>query len=317
MLISIIIPVYNAQKYLEECLYSILNQNFKDFEVIMVNDGSTDISGELCEKFCLKDNRFVTYHQENMGASSARNLGVTKANGEWITFIDSDDTINPGYLENFSAFVNEHIQLIVQGFIKWHNKDDHGSIKDFNLLQFGRHVHLYPLGPVAKLYRKSIIVKNNVFFDETLHKGEDTDFNLNYLSYCEHIKVFDQNNYNYRNTPNSLSKKRNNYKDGYLLLQKLDGGLKKVVKKNDDIRYFNLQLPMEKLIRSVFLSEEISNRERKKFIRELFERYNTEYLYFFKKKRSKGILFFILIKLKQYDLFEMIYRILFNAFRIK
>ena len=98
-LVSIIIPVYNREKTLEYCLNSVCQQSMSDFEVILVDDGSIDNSSKICQKYVLEDSRFHYYYKENGGVSSARNLGLSKAQGEWITFVDSDDYIMPYHLE--------------------------------------------------------------------------------------------------------------------------------------------------------------------------------------------------------------------------
>ena len=92
-MISVIIPVYNTEKYLGRCIDSILNCTVNDFEVILINDGSTDRSGEICRRYCGKDSRVKLYDQENAGVSAARNKGIEVSRGEWIIFVDSDDTI--------------------------------------------------------------------------------------------------------------------------------------------------------------------------------------------------------------------------------
>ena len=93
-MISIIVPVYNVEEYLEECLESICKQTYTDIEVVLVNDGSTDGSKEICEKYCRQDSRFKLINQENQGQSAARNNGVSFSTGEYITFVDSDDVIS-------------------------------------------------------------------------------------------------------------------------------------------------------------------------------------------------------------------------------
>ena len=97
--VSIGVPVYNVEVYLRECLDSIMNQTFKDFEVIMVDDGSTDNSFSICQEYVAKDNRFKLIHQENKGLAGARNTCIKNMHGEYITWIDSDDKIKPDYLE--------------------------------------------------------------------------------------------------------------------------------------------------------------------------------------------------------------------------
>src|SRR5690606_33192086 len=97
-LISIIVPVYNAEQYLSACLGSIRRQTYDNLEIILVNDGATDRSGEICEQFAQKDQRFKIYHEVNRGVGSARNIALRKVTGYYITFIDSDDTVHPDYI---------------------------------------------------------------------------------------------------------------------------------------------------------------------------------------------------------------------------
>ena len=98
-LISIIIPVYNVEKYLRKCLDSIINQTYKKLEIILIDDGSTDNSGKICEEYAKKDDRIIVIHKENAGVSSARNRGIELANGKYIGFIDSDDWIEENMYE--------------------------------------------------------------------------------------------------------------------------------------------------------------------------------------------------------------------------
>ncbi len=101
--ISIIVPVYNIEKYFHRCVDSILSQTFTDFELLLINDGSNDNSGAICDEYAAKDARIRVFHKENGGVSSARNLGLDNAKGEWITFVDSDDYVKPDYLSNLLA----------------------------------------------------------------------------------------------------------------------------------------------------------------------------------------------------------------------
>ena len=112
-LISVIVPVYNVEKYLEECLDSIQCQTYKNIEVLLVNDGSTDNSEEICERFCRQDSRFHLINQENKGLSGARNRGMSESKGEFITFVDSDDVIKEDMLEQLMEQVtSEEIDIV-------------------------------------------------------------------------------------------------------------------------------------------------------------------------------------------------------------
>ena len=121
-LISIIVPVYNVENYMEECLDSIKNQTHKDIEVILVNDGSTDGSREICERYCEKDSRFKLINQENQGLSEARNVGVRVSTGEYIFFVDSDDVVKVDILEILLSFMAEDVDIV--GCSYSHQKED-------------------------------------------------------------------------------------------------------------------------------------------------------------------------------------------------
>lgn len=108
MSISIIVPVYNTEKYLSACLDSILTQSFTDFELLLVDDGSTDKSGEICDEYAQKDSRIRVFHKENGGVSSARNLGIEEAVGDYLHFVDADDIVLSGAYEYLNTVIWEY-----------------------------------------------------------------------------------------------------------------------------------------------------------------------------------------------------------------
>ena len=110
--ISIVVPVYNKEKYISRILGDISNQSFEDFECIIVDDGSTDSSGEICDEFAAKDKRFCVQHVPNGGVSRARNIGLTRASGQYVTFIDADDHIEPDYLMQLYTDIERSLSLI-------------------------------------------------------------------------------------------------------------------------------------------------------------------------------------------------------------
>ena len=112
--ISIIVPIYKTEQYLQRCIDSILAQTFTNFELLLIEDGSPDNSGKICDKYALIDSRIKVYHKENGGVSSARNLGLDHATGEWITFCDSDDWVNKDWLELF--ILNSNTDMVIQSY---------------------------------------------------------------------------------------------------------------------------------------------------------------------------------------------------------
>lgn len=118
MKISIIVPVYNTERYLNRCIESIINQTFRNIELILINDGSTDKSGEICDEYLKKDKRISVIHKKNGGVSSARNLGINKAHGDYVTFIDSDDFIDSDFIENAVKSIEDmKVPVLVTAFV--------------------------------------------------------------------------------------------------------------------------------------------------------------------------------------------------------
>ena len=117
-MISVIIPVYNTEKYLRRCIDSVLASYYRDFEILLINDGSTDKSADICREYSLKDNRIKVFHQKNQGVSAARNQGINKAIGEWLIFVDSDDYITKDFLSVISCDRYKNIDFLLFDFIK-------------------------------------------------------------------------------------------------------------------------------------------------------------------------------------------------------
>lgn len=209
-MISIIVPVYNVEKYLDECIQSIHEQTFINWECILVNDGSKDNSALICEKWAEKDKRIRIIHQTNQGVSTARNKGIEQAKGEYITFIDSDDWIDCKYLESLIKPTHKgDTDLCISGLKQKYFNDKtlffqpsfNGSFtlnKD-NLNRFIELNKKYLIyGPVSKLYKKFIIDKYDIKFPIDLSYGEDLIFNYQYLEHVNNITCIDKAFYNYR-----------------------------------------------------------------------------------------------------------------------
>lgn len=195
-LVSIIIPVYNAKTHLEACVQSILDQSYKHFELLLINDGSSDGSSELCDELSQKSEKIRVIHKENGGVSSARNAGLDVARGDYVVFVDSDDVISNNYLEAFIES-SDKADLII-GMIEDLYFDNQGVI----VKQKTRHVEAPNCGiladeyykllellrvPVVKLYKRSILEDHRIRFDENLSLAEDQVFNF---SYYKHIKTY-------------------------------------------------------------------------------------------------------------------------------
>lgn len=208
--VSIIVPVYCMEKHLNRCIDSIIEQTYNDFELILIDDGSTDRSGDICESYAEQDNRVKVYHKLNGGVGSAKNYGIERANGKYLTFIDSDDFISPKYLQLLVDADNNHqIDLIIGG-LYYCNEVNCKITSSLNLPdiyisreQFKTKLpHLLDLRGlnyhVAKLYKKSIIENCNIRFTDFKKTGaDDTVFNFEFLKYANDIRVISSNIYSY------------------------------------------------------------------------------------------------------------------------
>ncbi|MGY6522412.1 MAG: glycosyltransferase family 2 protein [Mongoliitalea sp.] len=228
--VSVIVPVYNTQKTLNRCLDSIVSQTFSDFEAIVIDDGSTDSSSKICDEYAFKDKRFKVFHTLNAGVSSARNLGIDLARGDWLCFIDSDDFVQPNYLENLIVNTKD-VQLVVSGLKRI-------SQKNTTLVEFPDkiveiedkifYLQQYPLSdmgyPVSKLFKKEVLRDNSIKFDIQVHMFEDVIFLFTYLLHCKRINFTSQTAYNYMLENSMLSLKINDFKKeyfGFMSLYKL------------------------------------------------------------------------------------------------
>lgn len=217
-MISIIIPVYNTAKYLDQCIQSVVEQDYTDWECILVNDGSTDDSGLICNNWAKDDDRIKVIHQENQGVSAARNHGVKESQGEYICFIDSDDWVESNYLlELFNH--REAAELAVSGLV---GEFPDGRTEKVVPLQWGTfeigkggteffaHLNKASLlyGPVNKLYVTDIVKSNNIRFPEDCAYGEDLIFNFQYLEYVNKISMIPLATYHYMHVASVLSVKK-------------------------------------------------------------------------------------------------------------
>ena len=188
--ISVIVPVYNTEKYLRRCVDSILAQTFTDFELLLIDDGSTDGSGAICDEYAKKDSRVRVFHKENGGVSSARNVGLKNVRGEWISFVDSDDWVKKNFLDKL-IINSENVDLVCVGFIqiedklKYRNVDYEGSASEGFRIFFENRI----LGFLwNKLFKATIIKNNNLLLNELISFREDEEFMLRY--FCCITKIY-------------------------------------------------------------------------------------------------------------------------------
>ena len=213
-LISIIVPVYNSERFIDKCVESILAQTYQNWELLLIDDGSKDNSGAICDSYEKTDSRIKTLHKVNGGVSSARNLGLDMAEGEFITFVDSDDYIGPTYLQDFSD--NGDYDIILTGLTHYSEEkeqklfgneeicytDTVKFIKDWKDTFDKTKLTIGGLNLVAaKAIRGSIIKNNNIRFNQEMILGEDSCMVFDCLRYSQNIKIIRGNNYYYYQPP--------------------------------------------------------------------------------------------------------------------
>ncbi|WP_010237896.1 glycosyltransferase family 2 protein [Clostridium arbusti] len=231
-MISIIVPIYNAKAYLNECIESLLNQTNDDYELILIDDGSTDNSLSICRTFQTQNCKIRVFHKENEGVSVARQFGITKAMGEIIAFVDSDDRVNEMFCEYINLYSEDYDVLvfsnnlikeeiiiindshkkadIVKGIIAHDNSENY---KGINLASVW-----------GKAYKRSFLLSNQISFDKELSSGEDMMFNIDANMRAEKILLVKKSIYFYRQNPNSATTgyKKSIVKNDYKYLKKLE-----------------------------------------------------------------------------------------------
>lgn len=227
-MISVIIPIYNAAVFLNNCLNSLLIQKEKDWEAILVNDGSTDNSDVICKEYVLSDKRFHYFSQTNSGVSSARNLGIQHAKGEWICFLDADDLLPDDSLTLLLNAMQSGIDLVIGGYEVWGQNgellyyiEDRVSEEmnrdDAIALMYKSRYYSY-LGYVwGKLFRADIIRENNLAFNPKIIFNEDRLFVTQYLAVCNRVLLLTHPVYHYREHPGSaIASRQTGFNEAYL-----------------------------------------------------------------------------------------------------
>lgn len=202
MKISIVVPCYNVAGLLSRCINSILSQTFQDWEMLLVDDGSIDETGHICDKYALHDARIKVIHKKNGGVSSTRNIGIKLSQGDYVTFIDADDYIEPDYLQSLLGTYQS--DFVIGGFKSSRGINfipsshfyvgDHLSGEDIRSIVEHRYLLYTPWG---KLFKRDIIEKYQLCFDPKLRYGEDTIFCYEYLLVCCSIEIIANNGYFY------------------------------------------------------------------------------------------------------------------------
>ena len=265
-LVSIIVPVYNAEKYIDKCINSILDQTYKSIELILVNDGSTDKSEQICIKYAKKDSRIVYAKQSNAGPSASRNNGISRSKGDYIQFLDADDYLDKHSVEILVKAIKDVDYVIASYYnISESNQEESKKVVRSSLIGSYKKEDLLPHwgGLVEeevfhytwnKLYRSEFI-KEDIRFNEDIKISEDMLFNLDYLSNIKTLKIIDEPiYYHVLYNQDSLTKK---YHSGLFEMRKITHTyILEFLKKNDVYTGNNCRIVNElyaKRIKTIFI----------------------------------------------------------------
>lgn len=214
--ISIIVPVYKAELFISNCIESILTQKFKNFELLLIDDGSPDNSGIICDDYAKKDKRITVFHKTNGGVSTARNLGLIHAKGEWISFVDSDDIIGENFLSCIER-VKAPTDIIHFGYQKELSNKKLVSICKFNEEKYIDKDYLFTQGTfsscsVSYFFRRNFIEKHNIKFNETLKYSEDREFIMTFaVLTTQKIAIINNTEYIYKHNNSSATGQQRDY----------------------------------------------------------------------------------------------------------
>ena len=214
-MVSMIVPVYNSEKTLSRCIDSILNQTYRDFELILLNDGSTDTSGEICDAYAKRDSRVRVVHKENTGVSDTRNRGIDLARGEYLQFLDSDDWITPDATALFVRTATEQqCDMVISQFYRviGEHVSQKGAIDEDGLMDRSTYANHMMQKPADfyygvlwnKFYKRSIITEHRLRMDQSISWCEDFMFNLEYVRHTQTIYAMKVPDYYYVKTKGSL-----------------------------------------------------------------------------------------------------------------
>ena len=217
-IISIIIPIYNMEQFLERCLDSVVNQTYTSLEIILINDGSTDSSGDICDTYAKEDNRIKVIHQVNAGVSSARNAGLDITTGDYISFVDPDDYIELNTYETLIAYLDDDIDILR------FNANRKGEVLnwlpfkgEYSAIRFEQEVLLSMIGSEKfggmfilgvlwiHLFKRDLIEKNQIRFNKDLRRCEDRLFTITAMLHADKMFFIDDVLYHYQVNDESLS----------------------------------------------------------------------------------------------------------------
>lgn len=243
--ISVIIPVYNVEKYLNKCVESVINQNYKNLEIILVDDGSPDNCPAICDELALKDDRVKVIHKVNGGVSSARNAGIDNATGDYITFIDSDDYIDNNFSAVCEMLNDKHMEFVIVPMLSQIKvPQSEIMLNDDNFYVLIKNNNLGIASSCSKFYKKELLLNNR--FIEGISVAEDKEFVIRLLTKCNKVNIINQPFYTYYTNSESVINSIN-----YRLIQKFFSATDKII---EHVKKYNVSTSTKQNILEVFSS---------------------------------------------------------------
>lgn len=288
--VSIIIPVYNAEEKLQLCLKSILKQDYPNFEVLLINDGSTDNSGKICDQYTQRDHRLKTFHQKNGGVSNARNKGIEHSTGTFILFVDSDDSLEPNCLSKLLevppadlTYMSSNVYYETGDSTSFHIHPLYATTQE-EIEKEILHLKINPQGYVYfgytwnKLFKSYIIKKHNIRFIDHLNFYEDDAFTLEYFKYVKTLRTISDCLYNYTVSSTGLTASSNSCEEFEMLI---DSNLKNIkFITNTELYKYELGRLFSFLLQAI---RQAQKQKRKEMYRHLIKKAHSFYLEYIRK----------------------------------
>lgn len=316
-MVSIIIPVYNSERTLRHCLDSVISQSFLDWELILVDDGSNDKSGDICDEYAAKDQRIKVFHKKNGGVSSARNIGLDYAKGEWIVFVDADDFVKESYLVHLLEHSQKQVDLVIS-YAEIYNgnniqKESYPAklVNETNFeSMFIENDMNWHTSPWSKLYKRYIIEEKHLRFCEGMHIGEDAVFLYSYMLCANNIYISSDTDYCYfAYTPGSLTKRVNSLMSETLAYNQIRAIvefmiLKKSIKNSIALKnlYWLIASYQRRLLNALYYNKE-QKQKRLHILRNTDWNYYIEYIY---SNSLKERILITLLKAHLYKFYDLI-----------
>ncbi|MBE5737091.1 MAG: glycosyltransferase family 2 protein [Clostridiales bacterium] len=282
---SVVVPVYNVEKYLNECIDSVLSQSFTDFELILVDDGATDTSGAICDEYAKKDSRVLVFHKENGGQSTARNYGVSKASGQYVVFLDSDDFIADVdfFKDIFNRIKENFVDIVAFKYSEYfestkkisHSSYDYSKIEDTvdinEKIKYLIKQDAFFCSAWSKTVKREILVNNNIVFDEN-SKCEDMDWYFSVVEKSQTMLLCNKEYVTYRRRENSVTSTFGvkNLKDYLAFFQKWS----KKLAEDQDKKTQTLRFAAAKLYFNLLIAYLICKDKQKKTVKRQLKSYS-------------------------------------------